>query len=32
MFDNEIVKLGEMLFKDLYGKEINVSVFCFEGY
>ncbi|MBO8503669.1 hypothetical protein INN84_16935, partial [Staphylococcus aureus] len=25
-FDNETVKLGETLSKDLYGKEINASV------
>ncbi len=31
-FDNETVKLGETLSKDLYGKEINASVSRFEGY
>lgn len=29
-FDNETVKLGETLSKDLYGKEINASVSCLK--
>ena len=31
-FDNETVKLGETLSKDLYSKEIDASVSRFEGY